>query len=78
MSDGTHPFKGAGVTDMYARTIAEQLAMVVPSYRDGIGETSPSVWAGRRILWMGTSIPAGSDPEAGEGAAADAQLPFSR
>lgn len=67
MQDGTHPFKGSGVTEMYARTIAPQLAMVVPSYREGVGETSPSVWAGRRILWMGTSIPAGSDPEAGEG-----------
>ena len=67
MSDGVHPFKGDGVTDMYARTIAPQLAMIVPSYRDGVGATSPSVWAGRNILWMGTSITAGSDPEAGEG-----------
>lgn len=67
MSDGVHPFKGDGVTDMYARTIASQLAMVVPSYRDGVGDTTPSVWSGRNILWMGTSIPAGSDPDAGEG-----------
>jgi hypothetical protein len=67
MSDGIHPFKGAGVTDMYARTIAPQLAMVVPSYRDGVGSTTPSVWDGRSILWMGTSIPKGSDPDAGEG-----------
>ena len=67
MSDGVHPFKGTGVTDMYARTIAPQLAMVVPSYRDGVGEIPPSVWSGRELLWMGTSIPAGSDPDAGEG-----------
>ena len=67
MSDGVHPFKGSGVTDMYARTIAAQLAMVPPGYRNGVGETSPSLWAGRNMLWLGTSIPAGRDPEAGEG-----------
>lgn len=67
MSDGVHPFKGTGVTEMYARTIAAQLAMIPPSYRNGVGETSPSLWAGRNMLWLGTSIPAGRDPEAGEG-----------
>lgn len=67
MEDGVHPFLGPGVTDMYARTIASQLAMVVPSYKDGVGETSPSVWAGRTFLWTGTSIPANSDPDAGDG-----------
>ena len=67
MSDGVHPFKGQGVTEMYARTIAAQLAMIPPSYRNGVGETSPSLWAGRNMLWLGTSIPAGRDPEAGEG-----------
>lgn len=67
MSDGVHPFKGQGVTEMYARTIAAQLAMIPPSYRNGVGETSPSIWAGRNMLWLGTSIPAGRDPEAGEG-----------
>lgn len=70
MSDGVHPFKGAGVTDMIGRTISEQLAMIPPSYRDGVGETSPSVWVGRKFLWMGTSIPASSDPDAGEGTGA--------
>lgn len=67
MSDGVHPFKGQGVTEMYARTIAAQLAMIPPSYRNGVGETSPSLWVGRNMLWLGTSIPAGRDPEAGEG-----------
>ena len=67
MSDGVHPFKGDGVTDMYAKTISGQLAMIPPSYKDGVGETSPTVWVGRKLLWMGTSIPAGSDPDAGSG-----------
>lgn len=70
MEDGVHPFKGPGVTAMYARTIANQLALVAPSYYSGIGETSPSYWADRNILWMGTSIPAGSDPDAGSGSGA--------
>lgn len=67
MRDGIHPFFGDGVTDMYARTIANQIALVSPSYKDGIGATTPSYWAGRTFLWMGTSIPAGSDPDAGGG-----------
>ena len=67
MSDGTHPFKGAGVTDMYVRTISSQLAMIPPSYKNGAGETTPTLWTGRKLLWMGTSIPAGSDPDAGSG-----------
>lgn len=70
MSDGTHPFRGVGLTDMYGRTIANQLALVTPSYHDGDGESSPSYWAGKSLLWMGTSIPAGSDPDAGSGSGA--------
>lgn len=62
MKDGVHPHLGAGVRAMYAQTIAPQLAMVSPDYRGDVGLTSPSVWAGRNILWMGTSIPAGRDP----------------
>lgn len=62
MSDGVHPHLGTGVRAMYAQTIAPQLAMVSPDYRNDMGLTSPSVWAGRNILWMGTSIPAGRDP----------------
>lgn len=70
MSDGTHPYRGVGLVDMYGRTIANQLALVSPSYHDGEGESSPSYWAGKRLLWMGTSIPAGSDPDAGSGTGA--------
>ncbi|MBR3019567.1 MAG: hypothetical protein IKH57_21225 [Clostridia bacterium] len=70
MSDGVHPFKGIGCTDMYARTIFEQIKMIPPSYKDGVGLTSPTIWAGRKILWLGTSIPAGSDPDAGQGTGA--------
>lgn len=62
MSDGVHPHLGTGVRAMYAQTIAPQLAVVSPDYRGDVGLTSPSVWAGRNILWMGTSIPAGRDP----------------
>lgn len=67
MRDGVHPHLGTGVTEMYAQTIAAQLAIIPPSYRNDIGATSPSLWTGRNILWLGTSIPAGKDPEAGEG-----------
>ncbi len=70
MSDGTHPFRGVGLVDMYGRTIANQLALVSPSYHDGAGQTTPSYWSGKHFLWMGTSIPAGSDPEAGDGTGA--------
>ena len=67
MSDGTHPYRGVGLVDMYGRTIANQMALITPSYHDGAGQSSPSYWAGKNLLWMGTSIPAGSDPEAGDG-----------
>ena len=67
MSDGTHPYRGVGLVDMYGRAIANRIALVTPSYHDGSGEISPSYWAGKNLLWMGTSIPAGSDPEAGDG-----------
>lgn len=68
MSDGVHPFKGDGVTDMYGLTIAQQLALVSPSFHDNasVAQTAP-YWTGKTFLWMGTSIPAGSDPDAGEG-----------
>lgn len=62
MRDGVHPHLGTGVRAMYAQTIAPQLGMIAPDYRNDVGLTSPSVWAGRNILWMGTSIPAGRDP----------------
>lgn len=67
MSDGTHPYRGVGLVDMFGRGIANQLALISPSYHDGAGQSDPSYWAGKRLLWMGTSIPAGSDPEAGDG-----------
>ena len=69
MSDGVHPFKGDGVTDMYGLTIAQQLALVSPSFHDNasVAQTAP-YWTGKTFLWMGTSIPAGSDPDAGQGA----------
>ena len=67
MSDGTHPYRGVGLVDMFGRAIANQMAMITPSYHDGSGQSSPSYWAGKSLLWMGTSIPAGSDPEAGDG-----------
>jgi len=70
MSDAIHPFRGEGLVDMFGRAIANQLALISPSYHDGPGETSPSYWAGKRLLWMGTSIPAGSDPDAGSGTGA--------
>lgn len=68
MSDGVHPFKGDGVTDMYGLTIAQQLALVSPSFHGNasVAQTAP-YWTGKTFLWMGTSIPAGSDPDAGEG-----------
>lgn len=68
MSDGVHPFKGDGVTDMYGLTIAQQLALVSPSFHDNasVAQTAP-YWTGKTFLWMGTSIPAGSDPDAGQG-----------
>lgn len=68
MRDGTHPYRGVGLVDMYGRTIAKQFDMVAPSYHDS-GDSSTD-WAGKHILWMGTSIPAGSDPEAGSGTGA--------
>lgn len=70
MQDGTHPYKGVGLVDMYGRTIANQFELITPSYNNGAGQTSPTYWAGKRLLWMGTSIPAGSDPYAGEGTGA--------
>lgn len=70
MSDGTHPYRGVGLVDMYGRTIANQLALISPSYHDGAGLTTPSYWAGKTLLWMGTSIPAGSDPDSGSGTGA--------
>ena len=70
MSDGVHPYHGEGLVDMYGRSIANQLALISPSYHDGDGEETPSYWAGKRLLWMGTSIPAGSDPDAGSGTGA--------
>lgn len=68
MSDGVHPFKGDGVTDMYGLTIAQQLALVSPSFHGNasVAQTAP-YWTGKTFLWMGTSIPAGSDPDAGQG-----------
>lgn len=54
MRDGVHPHLGTGVTEMYAQTIAAQLAMVPPSYRNGAEEISPSVWAENHVLWADT------------------------
>jgi hypothetical protein len=70
MSDGTHPFLGTGLTEMYGRTIANQIAVVSPSYYNGQGQSSPSFWSGKKLIWYGTSIPAGSDPSAGSGTGA--------
>lgn len=70
MSDGTHLYRGVGTTDIYGLTIAQQLALVSPSFHDGEVSSVAPYWTGKRFLWMGTSIPAGSDPEAGEGTGA--------
>lgn len=70
MSDGVHPFKGKGATDMYALTIAQQFSLVSPSFRNAQVSPTAPYWTGKRFLWMGTSIPAGSDPDAGQGSGA--------
>lgn len=67
MSDGVHPFRGLGTTDMYGLTVAQQFALVSPSFHDGGVSAVAPYWTGKRFLWMGTSIPAGSDPDAGQG-----------
>ena len=71
MKDGTHPYLGPnGLVETFARTIAKQLNMVSPFYTYNDGEAPASAecdWTGKTFLWMGTSIPAGSDPKAGSG-----------
>lgn len=62
MEDGTHPHEGIGVKKMYGLTIAQQLALVSPSYRNSVVSETAPYWTGKKFLWMGTSIPAGSDP----------------
>ena len=64
MADGTHPYGNGteGVNKMYGRIIANQLALVSPSYKvDDENDGVPSWWANKVIAWLGTSIPAGSD-----------------
>lgn len=70
MSDGIHPFTGTGLTEMYGRTIANQFALISPSYYAGSESETPPYWSGKKLIWFGTSIPAGSDPDAGEGSGA--------
>lgn len=65
MSDGTHPVYGHGITKMYGRIIANQLGIVSPTYTQNDPDTSTDYWNGKNILWLGTSIPAGSDPALG-------------
>lgn len=62
MSDGVHPSMGDGVTMMYAQAIIPQLKTVPPLYSAG---SENDDWTGKNILWMGTSIPAGSDSTLG-------------
>ena len=66
MSDATHPVysdEDILLTKTYGRHIANQLALISPLYTiDNGGSDSPSYWAGRNFAWIGTSIPAGSDP----------------
>jgi len=66
MQDGTHPYSGrdTGMMNnmkMYGRSIANQFALVSPSYFriDEHSDEGNSYWVGRRFAWMGTSIPAG-------------------
>ena len=62
MSDGVHPSMGDGVTMMYTQTIVPQLRAVPPLYSQ---DSESDDWTGKTILWMGTSIPAGSDSALG-------------
>lgn len=65
MYDGIHPYGHGteGVNKMYGRTIANQLALVSPSYKvDDNSDGDPSYWDGKVFCWLGTSIPAGNDP----------------
>lgn len=59
MLDGVHPYKGDGGNKMYAQAIESQLSTVPALYSEADKSCS---WSGKTILWMGTSIPAGSDP----------------
>ena len=67
MRDGIHPVYGHGVTKMYGRIIANQLALVSPTYLTASADTeiNKSYWDNKNMLWLGTSIPAGSDPAIG-------------
>lgn len=68
MSDGVHPFFGDGLVLMYGADIARQMALIPPAYTSS-DTVQANMWQGKTMLWLGTSIPAGSDPSAGSGAA---------
>lgn len=65
MKDTVHPTTGQGIVQMFGRAIANQLALVSPSYRTNDGATT-DFWNGKHILWLGTSIPAGTDSSIGK------------
>ena len=52
---------------MYAATIAREFEKIPPKYT-GSQTIQSEMWQGKNILWLGTSIPAGSDPAIGTGA----------
>ena len=60
MEDGIHPNTGNGVTKMYAQAIIPQLKAIPPLYS---ADSQHEDWNGKTMLWMGSSIPAGSDAD---------------
>lgn len=62
MEDGMHPSTGDGVTMMYAQAVIPQLKAIPPLYS---ADSENDDWTGKNFLWMGHSIPAGSDPALG-------------
>ena len=68
MSDGVHPFFGDGLVLLYGADVARQMALIPPAYTS-LDTIQTNMWQGKTMLWLGTSIPAGSDPSAGSGAA---------
>ena len=51
-----------GVINMYAQAIIPQLRAIPPLYS---ADNEHEDWTGKTMLWMGTSVPAGSDPALG-------------
>lgn len=61
MPDGLHPALGVGVVSMYADALAAMLKTVPQDERANTYAPEGVDWSGKTILWMGTSIPEGSD-----------------